>query len=250
MTHNETVLVGRPISHKWLYPARIFAVQYYRRGKHPDERPVDRIVRPVNHHLKDVKRLCVFKLSAVQLGMSNASKVALAVEPLRSAALERAAKFARDYAGLMTEKFLADPSLAEYPKGTGHMSRAQYAVAMNTYHVVSSLTMADPAHIPANCLEKQRRVVSPAGLERFVTSAVADADVAYSAFIAKLEEKIGDCDAATLTGEHVWGYSVLTAVKGDVVESWRTHQIVNVSKLRKVFNQWPTRKLARKLNRK
>lgn len=61
--------------------------------------------------------------------------------------------------------------------------------------------------------------------------------------MAKLIGKIGPVTSATIKGNHVWGHSVLTITNPDaVVEHWKTRQIVNVSKLGKLFNQWPTRK--------
>jgi hypothetical protein len=35
--------------------------------------------------------------------------------------------------------------------------------------------------------------------------------------------------------------------KGGTVERWKTQQIVNVSRLGKLFNQWPTRQLQRRV---
>ena len=49
---------------------------------------------------------------------------------------------------------------------------------------------------------------------------------------------------AILTGEHVWGHSILTVCHADgTTHQWRTEMIINVSKLGALFNQWPTRKL-------
>jgi hypothetical protein len=66
----------------------------------------------------------------------------------------------------------------------------------------------------------------------------------YTAFIQKLEGKVGAHTAAALDGSHVWGFSILTVTKADgTVEKWKTEQIINVSVLGKVFNQWPSRKV-------
>ena len=78
---------------------------------------------------------------------------------------------------------------------------------------------------------------------KFVDDTMRDAAAQYDAFIAKLIRKIGDFDSATLTGSHVWGYSILTVTKGAATERWGTRQIVNQSVLGKLFNQWPSRKI-------
>lgn len=83
---------------------------------------------------------------------------------------------------------------------------------------------------------------SPTAEALFIETAIRDAADQYDAFVAKLVGKIGDCDSATLTGNHVWGYSILTVTKGDTSERWKTQQIVNVSKHGKLFNQFPSRK--------
>lgn len=60
----------------------------------------------------------------------------------------------------------------------------------------------------------------------------------------KLEMKIGEHLTATLEGNHVWGDSFITVEKANGEnERWRTHTILNVSKLGLYFNQFPTRKI-------
>lgn len=91
------------------------------------------------------------------------------------------------------------------------------------------------------------RTWSPEAVEQVVTQARELAAQQYEAFIAKLVGKVaadGPVIEAILTGEHVWGYSVLTVCHADgSVHKWRTEMIINTSKLGTLFNQWPTRKI-------
>lgn len=79
--------------------------------------------------------------------------------------------------------------------------------------------------------------------ERMVRMSGEAADAEYTAFIAKLETKVGEHTAATLTGNHVWGYSLLTVETPAGTQTWKTRQIGNVSKLGLHFPQWPSRKV-------
>jgi hypothetical protein len=80
--------------------------------------------------------------------------------------------------------------------------------------------------------------------EKFVQEARENAAFQYEAYVAKLNKKIGPAKSASLTGNHVWGYSFLTVVtESGETQIWKTQMIVNVSKLGKLFNQFPTRKV-------
>jgi hypothetical protein len=65
----------------------------------------------------------------------------------------------------------------------------------------------------------------------------------FDGYVNKLSTKIGEgVVSAEITGR-LWDYSTLTVTKNDgSVERWRTQQIINVSCLGKLFNQWPTRR--------
>ena len=84
-------------------------------------------------------------------------------------------------------------------------------------------------------------------IARFIKNSKEEAAAQYDAFVAKLIRKIGVVETAELTGNHVWSYSYLNVTKADgTKESWKTQMIVNVSKLGKLFNQWPTRKVGKR----
>lgn len=167
--------------------------------------------------------------------------IADAVEPLRASAVQHAAEYAEAY----IERVLANIARhgwdfdKAYPLPTSRMSRSEYTQVaisrMNASRLVSwtkpSIRTGEPCIV----------VRSDKGCAKFVQDAKDDADASYTAFVAKLEAKVGEHQRATLEGNHVWGFSVLTVLTADGEQRWKTQQILNVSKLGKVFNQWPTR---------
>lgn len=168
-----------------------------------------------------------------------------AVAPLKAEAIARA----EVEANKLIERVLADlaehgmdrQSAAPFPRSM-NCTREQYVRQRGKYQLYRAFTKAaDRAssrspNDPDPCVRDEERVA------RFIEAAKEDAALQYDAFVAKLVAKVGECDSATLAGSHVWGSSVLTVTKGSTVERWKTQQIVNVSKLGKLFNQWPTRK--------
>jgi hypothetical protein len=100
------------------------------------------------------------------------------------------------------------------------------SVSYSPIYGASSVVKSDP--------ERQRL---------FIKEARRNAAHQYESFICKLEDKIGSHSAATLDGSHVWGYSILTVTTPEGVQRWKTQTIINMSKLDKLFNQYPTRKV-------
>lgn len=168
-----------------------------------------------------------------------------AVSPLKVEAVARAEKECRAMVQRMTETLEGAGwdlnVVAPYPNSRT-MDRKAYLQAKarrNSFHAITR--SIKPTLRPG---EPYIVELFPAAVERFVESCKADAAAQYDAFVAKLSRKIGECLDATLSGNHVWGYSVLTVEKADgSVERWQTQQIVNCSSLGKLFNQWPSRKL-------
>jgi len=98
--------------------------------------------------------------------------------------------------------------------------------------------------------EPDTRIKSEFHEARFIKSACENAAFQYDAFIAKLDKKIGEAVSAELSGNHVWSFSVLTVEKADgSIEHWKTQMIINFSKLGKMFNQFPTRKIKIKIKK-
>jgi hypothetical protein len=68
----------------------------------------------------------------------------------------------------------------------------------------------------------------------------------YDSYVAKMNQKTNWPVAAVFrwgVGD-VWGRSDLkVTLKDGSTEVWRTQVIVNVSKLGKLFNQWPSRRV-------
>lgn len=188
-----------------------------------------------------------------------ASPIRTAVEPQKADAQDRAEKYAREtiewVLARLEEHGWDLTKAAPYP--SSNMRRAEYVRQKNTHNFFKSLTADGPTpegekpwHYSGKPCMVQR---SPEAEAKFIAQARIDAAIQYEAFVAKLVAKIGDCISAKLDGSHVWGFSILTVEKlerlGDgcqpinVRERWKTQQILNVSCLGKVFNQWPTRKL-------
>lgn len=82
--------------------------------------------------------------------------------------------------------------------------------------------------------------INEEGIARLVQQAADATALSFDGYVAKLTAKVGMCDAASVEG-NLWYRSVLTVAKGDRQERWFTQQIVNVSVLGNLFNQWPTR---------
>lgn len=89
-----------------------------------------------------------------------------------------------------------------------------------------------------------KRVPHAEGIARVVQENRDMAAMNYDMFICKMVHKVGPgVDSASIEGSHVWGNSILTVKKGDVVERWHTQTIWNTSKYGLPFNQWPSRKM-------
>ncbi len=169
--------------------------------------------------------------------------IALAVRPLREAARERA----RVDANAMVERVFADlmahdwklEAAAPYPsyRDRQTMGREAHDTARSKHALYQSLTTSDADGRVKPCAEK---------VQRHIEVAEWMAVFSYDSFTMKLIMKVGETKAATLTGNHVWGFSELTVTlpSGDK-QRWRTQQIVNCSVLGKLFNQWPTRQVGR-----
>lgn len=97
----------------------------------------------------------------------------------------------------------------------------------------------------ADYLDRTRIIdIDEAKISQFYTQIRKDAGFAFDLFAAKLNVKIGEVVDAKLSATDVWYHSILTVTKADgSIENWKTQQILNVSCLGTVFNQWPTRKI-------
>ena len=172
--------------------------------------------------------------------------VAAAVEPLREDAKKRAVQTGQCQIDRLRETLAqhGDDMEAAYPWPKSY--DRDYKAKVARIHWVEALVARKPGSPATRRINDPRPVVvDEARVAAYLEQVAAFASAQYDAFIAKLVGKIGACDSATIEGSHVWGYSVLTVTKGDVIERWKTRQIVNVSKLGIPFNQWPTRRVKR-----
>lgn len=176
----------------------------------------------------------------------NVHPVADAVEPLKADAIDRASLWAHEvierYAAMLGEAAGDANKAAPYPDSRT-MNSHRYAMALAVYRRMHSLSKSTSRTGCRRPSEPDTREMDVEMCERFIEQCKESAAAQYDTFVAKLVGKIGECETATLTGNHVWGRSTLTVGKADgSVERWNTKQIVNVSKLGLLFNQWPTRK--------
>jgi hypothetical protein len=183
--------------------------------------------------------------------MSN--PIEAAVMPLKAEAQDRAEQVAR----LLIAKVYAELEAAEwkinvvapYPQSMRDSRKVYHEKKARQVFVTSLTTMFFPNGDKMNPVitrwDDMEFIVrkDDEAVERIVKRVRADAATQYDAFVAKLVQKVGAHDAATLVGSHVWGHSILTVQRGPVSERWKTQMIINVSKLGKLFNQFPTRKV-------
>jgi hypothetical protein len=171
--------------------------------------------------------------------------IEVAVAPLKNDAIERAEKEAKDIVEKVRSSLEAvgnDLELAApYPKSWG-ADRNTYIMQLSKYKLFCSLVKHRARSRSRN--EPDFVDIDTTLVEKFVERTKQDAAFQYDAFVAKLQRKIGEVKDATLTGNHVWGHSILTVtLPDDSKQRWKTHMIVNRSKLGTLFNQWPSRKV-------
>lgn len=170
--------------------------------------------------------------------------VGAAIWPLKLAAVESAAKNARDVIDRMIVTLKnADWNLdtvAPYPSRTEpeFMQRAK-SDARNRYNMLFNTKSERYGNTPTIASRNEEYE------QRYITRAEESAAYQYNLFVLKLVNKIGPgAVSATLEGNHVWHYSILSVtMKATVtrVDRWKTQQIENRSKLGLWFPQWPSR---------
>lgn len=174
------------------------------------------------------------------------NKIELAVAPLRDAAMNRAEEIVRGIIASWVAKLIAAnwdrEIVAPFPSST-RLGREAYRKAQAEYYQVRSITkgtvVARAMHSPDIC------TLSDELCERLVNTFREQAAGQYEEYVAKLNKKIGAVADATLRGNHVWSLSFLDVTKEDgSKETWKTRMIMNCSIYGKLFNQWPTRKVA------
>lgn len=117
--------------------------------------------------------------------------------------------------------------------------------AKNLHNFVRCLSQEteDLIEVRRHYYQNFKRVPNPESIERVVQNTRDMAALNYDMFICKMVQKVGPgVVSATIEGSHIWGNSILTAVKENgKVERWHTQTIWNYSKYGLPFNQWPSR---------
>lgn len=200
---------------------------------------------------KDTKRKHSFRhaekveRSVYEVFAIDREPIELAVAPLKDAAIERAEKDSQALIERCRQQ-LAEGGydlkvVAPYPSSRGGGTFAYYQ-SLARYQTFSAITKWRKGSYSMG--EPHYADINDAMCAEFITRRKREAAEQYDEFVAKLIGKIGHVTKAELDGNHVWSHSILTVTKLDgSVERWKTQQIVNVSKLGKYFNQWPTRKI-------
>ena len=180
--------------------------------------------------------------------MTTTNLIAVAVEPLREAAMDRAAQKAKETLLDISFKLAAAngdrDAFAPFPKSTNESSKS-WTEKKGWYTLVRTCTKTNWPSASKSSKDPDLAIMDFDVSFRFVENARKDASAQYDSFIAKLTEKVGaGVVSAELHGNHVWGYSILKVTKEDgSTENWKTQMIINVSKLGNLFNQFPTRKV-------
>lgn len=187
-----------------------------------------------------------------RLDMINSTPIAKAVEPLKADAITRAEQDARAYIVKLTavlEKEGFNLTAVAPEPNSWNMGREQYQTMGRRRGLFESFTtrIGEVSYHQRKAGEPEIVAVDPVRVERFVENAKIAAAAHYEAFVAKLVGKVGEHTAATLDGNHVWGYSFLTVtLPNGEKQIWKTQQIVNCSVYGLLFNQWPSREVKNK----
>lgn len=173
--------------------------------------------------------------------MSQSVQIILAaVEPLRADAIARAEQRVRNWVARIEAELDAVGNdlqvYAPYPRGTDRDYKQKLAfrkaVEAIVTHAGVSRRINDPEIVS----------ISAEKVERFVRDARENASASFDAYAAKLAGKVGEIRSASICGASLWDGSLLTVeTEAGATQRWHTQQIINVSSLGKVFNQWPTR---------
>jgi hypothetical protein len=174
--------------------------------------------------------------------------IAAAIAPLKQGAQDHAEQFARRQCDRMLAKLEEDGWDAQksYPyPSSRRMDRIAYIFAAEDYKLSRRITKSTLQFCRAHGAPDPR-VIDEAGIEQYVQEVRKEAGLSFEAYVAKLCRKVGTVDEASICGNALWASSILTVRKGDKTEQWKTQQIVNISKLGRPYNQWPTRQLKTK----
>jgi len=171
------------------------------------------------------------------------------VEPQRQHAVAAAEEFAKKKIESMREELAKhdfDMDLAAPQPQAWRCSQTQYRAAKAREFMFDQVTSMDSSRRDRyDPHPRSYVVIDDEKCRRFIAEAAENASSQYDQFAHKLAGKIGPgAVTVSIRGSHVWGYSILTVEMDDQSELyWKTTMILNCSKLGKVFNQFPSRKV-------
>jgi hypothetical protein len=165
--------------------------------------------------------------------------IAEAIAPQKNEACERAAASVRARMNSIAATLVGTDLNITAPMPNGNMSRKDYLQARAFYGIARQvcMTVREGHSMRAPVMAV---AVNVDGIARVANDAYEATAASFDAYVAKLVSKVGDCDEAIVDGS-LWDHSILTVAKGAAIERWKTQQIINVSVLGNLFNQWPTR---------
>ena len=181
--------------------------------------------------------------------MSNLEKIQKAIEPMRTAAMDKAEAMCRDRiekAWKELEEANWDlKTAAPFPSSLKD-SREDYRRKSEKHYFMQKIT--SPVKSCLNMHEPDYRTKNEDGAKSLIAQVRRDASFAFDKYVLKLGKKVGEekpFAVVTVTSENdLWFNSLLklTEQNGEF-ETWKTRTIVNCSIYGKFFFQWPTRKV-------
>ena len=173
--------------------------------------------------------------------------IAIAVMPLKADAMTKAEQYAQSVVARVTTELAAvggDIGKAAPTMRSFNASRVAYLASQRRYALFHTLCRVRAHTVGTPAIAD----VDPECVTRFIQQHREIAAAQYDAFVTKLEAKIGPTLKAKLEGNHVWGYSLLRVqTQAGELQTWKTQQITNVSKLGNYFPQWPSRQVRSRL---
>lgn len=184
--------------------------------------------------------------------MNITDHVTEALKPLRKILFDEYHRQLTEQYNKFEDQLIADGMDArksfDYPSGFGG-TRAAFKLQEARYKYCSSWTQGAKCSI--GMWEPNIRVFFPEMtiMTRITESATKMADMALSSYIGKMTlkitEVISDKPVKDITyhgSMNPWSWSTVTVTLDEcTIYNWKTKMIINVSCLKKVFNQFPTR---------
>lgn len=216
---------------------------------------------------KETKKAAKARMIAEKIAAADAAKaryraeifahpVAIAIEPLRLAAVKQAEKDALAYVATIEEalKKHGYDINALAPRPRTNMGKEEWRRADSKRSSVQMLTKEVNKDPFRRWNDESPLIVEtcPERIAHYVKITKDMAEMQYEGFVYKLVRKLkehttAEVSTATLNNEAmendtIWHLSLLTVTRADgSVEKWRTRMIFNTSIYGKVFPQWPTR---------